>query len=234
MRARASNSPGPAVSDTPAARFGSPLGRSGATLPGNSGSARPQLIFGRAEEPPLPSRNYVGMNRTKSLVGTLLIVALSAGCASSTSPNTQRGALGGAAAGAVIGGIIGNNRSGETTKGAAIGAAAGGIAGAAIGNSADRRAENNATSADRGYSQQGYVFQQPPPAPTSAPYESMPPRPNRDAVWIPGYYDYTGQGDQYRWVHGHWENPPQGYRNWVPPTWQPTNGGYVYVRGQWQ
>jgi hypothetical protein len=174
------------------------------------------------------------MNPTKTFFGTLLVAALSAGCASSTSPNTQKGAVGGAVAGAVIGGIIGNNTSGDTTKGAAIGAAAGGLAGAAVGNAADRRAENAQTAGDRGYTSQGYVYPQVPPSPTSAPYETMTARPNNEAVWIPGYYDFTGQGDQYRWVPGHWENPPYGTRSWQPPTWQQTNGGYVYVRGRWQ
>ena len=169
------------------------------------------------------------MNPTRKFLGTLLVAALSAGCASSTSPNTQKGAVGGAVAGAVIGGIIGNNTSGNTTKGAAIGAAAGGLAGAAIGNNHDRRVENAQTTSDR-----GYVYTHVPPTPTSAPYESMPPRPNNEAVWIPGYYDFTGQGDQYRWVPGHWENPPYGSRSWQPPTWQQTNGGYIYVRGHWQ
>lgn len=185
-------------------------------------------------EPDRPSRLYDAMNPTKTLLGTLLVAALSAGCASSSNPNTARGAVGGAAAGAVLGGIIGNNTGGDTKKSAAIGAAAGGLAGAAIGNTADRRAENAAATADRGvYAQPGYVIQQPPPAPTSAPYESMGPRPSRDAVWVAGYYDYVG-GDQYRWVPGHWENPPAGQHTWVPAGWQQTTGGYVWNRGRWQ
>lgn len=165
------------------------------------------------------------MNPTRLLLATF-VVALGAGCSSTSSPNTQRGALGGAAAGAVLGGIVGH-QSGEAGAGAALGAAAGGLAGAAIGNAADRRAENAATDADR-----GYVVQQIPPAPTSAPYEPVPVRPSGTAVWIPGYYEYAG--NQYQWVPGRWENPPPGARVWVPPTWQSTGNGYTYVRGYWQ
>jgi hypothetical protein len=36
------------------------------------------------------------------------------------------------------------------------------------------------------------------------------------------------------WEAGRWENPPSGSTTWIPPAWQPTNGGYVYVRGHWQ
>lgn len=166
------------------------------------------------------------MNPTKIVTVSLLLATLGAGC-SSTSPNTQRGAVGGAAAGAVLGGIVGH-QSGEGAKGAAVGAAVGGLAGAAIGNAQDRRVENH--TADR---QVGYVVQTPPPSPTSAPYESIPARPSNESVWVAGYYDYVG-GDQYRWVPGHWEVPPPGYRTWAPPTWQQTGNGYTYVRGHWQ
>lgn len=170
------------------------------------------------------------MNPTKILLATCA-VALAGGCASTSSPNTQRGALGGAAAGAVLGGIVGH-QSGEAKTGAAIGAAAGGIAGAAMGNAADRRAENAATAADR---HAGYVIQQPPPAPTSAPYEPIPARPSAEAVWIAGHYDYTGDAtNPYRWVPGRWETPPPGARTWVPGGWQQSGTGYVYVRGHWQ
>src|SRR5689334_18358328 len=102
------------------------------------------------------------MNPTKFVTVSLLLATLGAGCSSTRSPNTQRGAVGGAAAGAVLGGIIGH-QSGEAKNGALVGAAAGGLAGAAIGNAADRRAENAATPADR---QVGYVVQTPPPSPT--------------------------------------------------------------------
>jgi hypothetical protein len=171
------------------------------------------------------------MKATITFTGALLVAALATSC-SSTSPNTQRGAVGGAAAGALAGAVIGNNTGSHNgARGAVIGGALGGLAGAAVGNQADRRAENNATyqTADT-----RYTVQQPPMAPTSAPYENMTPQPSRDSVWVPGYYSYTGQGNQYEWVAGHWETPPSGSRSWVPPAWQNTGNGYVYVRGHWQ
>ncbi|HVS52738.1 MAG TPA: glycine zipper domain-containing protein [Opitutaceae bacterium] len=175
------------------------------------------------------------MNPNKTLTVSLLSAALLAGCAAPAGPNTQTGAGVGAAAGALAGGIIGHNTgSGHTVGGAVIGAAAGGLAGAAIGN----RRDNERTS-DPTYStadtQTGYVVQQPPPSPTSNPHETMPPQPSPDAVWISGYWSYTGTGgNPYEWVPGRWEYPPQGLRTWSPPSWQRQGDGYVYVRGHWQ
>ncbi len=144
--------------------------------------------------------------------------------------NTGRKAAGGAVAGAVVGGIIGNNTHLGTGAGAALGAAAGGIAGGAIGHRQDVNA-SNANGTYGSYDQQ-IVVQNPPLAPTSAPYEQVPPRPSMNAVWIPGHYNYTGS--TYVWESGRWEVPPSGASSWVQPNWQPTNGGYVYVRGHWQ
>lgn len=159
---------------------------------------------------------------------------LGAGCASDTYDHTNRnrGAVAGAATGAVIGGVIAANSDKATTEqGAAVGAVAGGLAGAAIGHQRDQRASTGAApvySADVGQTVQSI-----PPAPVSEPQESVPPQPSANAVWIRGYYEWTGSG--YQWRSGRWEVPPVGTRVWVPATWQPAaNGGYVYVRGHWQ
>jgi hypothetical protein len=171
-----------------------------------------------------------------SLTVALAAVALGAGCAATESAmetNTGRKAAGGAVAGAVLGGIIGNNTGGSTEKGAAIGAVAGGLAGAAIGHQQDKRTDGTyATNTQYGQYDQQIVVQSPPLAPTSAPYEQVPARPYPNAVWIPGHYTYNGS--TYVWESGRWEVPPAGSTSWIPPAWQPTNGGYVYVRGHWQ
>lgn len=160
---------------------------------------------------------------------------LGVGCASSADTshtNRNRGAVGGAAAGAVIGGLIGANSSKVSTEGgAAIGAVAGGIAGGAIGDSKDRRYENR-TSAPVYSSNTGYTVQTVPLAPVSEPQETMTPQPSRDAVWIRGHYAWTGNA--YQWQPGRWEVPPRGARVYVPASWQPANGGYVYSPGHWQ
>ncbi len=191
--------------------------------------------------------------RALSVALVSAVAALGSGCASSAPPpavvsqypttsptsypaneprnpnNTARGAIAGAVGGAVIGGIIGNNSDhGNTEKGAAIGAVAGGLAGAAIGHRADQRDSAVVTSADT-----GYTVRSVPAAPGSEPYESVPPQPAQNAVWIRGQYVYTGSG--YQWQPGRWEIPPHGARVYVAPSWQPAaNGGYVYVRGHWQ
>lgn len=174
--------------------------------------------------------------KTSFLSIALAIGALGAGCASDSGivpqSNTGRGAAAGAATGAVLGGVIGH-QSGETTKGAVIGGVLGGVAGAAIGNERDRRMENEQPTV---YSSQdaagGYVVQNPPPTPTSQPYETIPVRPSNNSVWIAGHYAYNGSG--YDWVPGRWEIPPAGATRWIPPSWQPQGTGYVYVRGHWE
>lgn len=161
---------------------------------------------------------------------------LGVGCASSADTshtNRNRGAVGGAAAGAVIGGLIGANSSKVSTEGgAAIGAIAGGLAGGAVGDSKDRRNENRNSAPIYSSTNNGYTVQTVPLAPVSEPQETMTPQPTRDAVWIRGHYAWTGNA--YQWQPGRWEVPPSGSRVWVPASWQPTNGGYVYTHGHWQ
>ena len=80
-----------------------------------------------------------------------------------------------------------------------------------------------------------YVLAQPPPLPASSPRHLKPIRPAREAVWIDGYWAYTGNpGSPYEWMAGHWEIPPPGARAWIPSGWQRTGNTYVYVRGQWR
>lgn len=167
-----------------------------------------------------------------SLTVALAAVALGAGCAATESAmetNTGRKAAGGALAGAVVGGIIGNNTHLGTGAGAALGAAAGGVAGAAVGHQQDKREYGSGNVYS---SENQIVVQNPPLAPTSQPYEQIPAKPYPNAVWIPGHYTYNGA--TYVWESGRWEQPPGGMTAWIPPAWQPSAGGYVYVRGHWQ
>jgi hypothetical protein len=172
------------------------------------------------------------MKPKTTLSVSLLTAALLAGCAAPAGPNTQTGAGVGAAAGALAGGIIGHNTGGgHTVGGAVLGAAAGGLVGAAVGNRKDNEQTHTYTDAD---AHTGYVVQQPPPSPTSNPQDNVPAQPSPDAVWVPGFWSYTGASGQYEWVAGHWDYPPQGYRHWVQPSWERRDNGYVYVRGHWQ
>jgi hypothetical protein len=69
----------------------------------------------------------------------------------------------------------------------------------------------------------------PPPAQTD-PTAGQPPFP--EAVWKPGYWAW--QNNQYTWIPGHWEQPPQGFSTWTPPRYEPREQGWVFYPGRWQ
>jgi hypothetical protein len=75
----------------------------------------------------------------------------------------------------------------------------------------------------------GVVVSGPPPAPVR---EERPPPPNPQAVWIAGYWHWTGM--QYAWIPGHWESPPQGAVWATPKVTRSKDGRYVYEPGGWQ
>jgi len=177
------------------------------------------------------------MKAKQPFLVSLVTVALCAGCAS-TGPNTERGAATGAVAGAIGGAILGNNVGGgghHALLGAALGAAAGGAAGGAYGNRKDRE---NGTAQQvippTSSAQYGGYVQNPPPTPTSEPQDNYTPQSSPNTVWIRGHYEYTGDGQNYQWVPGHWETPPQGARNYVSGHWQQESQGYVWIPGSWQ
>jgi hypothetical protein len=98
-----------------------------------------------------------------------------------------------------------------------------------------QRAEQVREIQDPGAFDRRYVVAQPPPLPASTPRHFKPVRPAREAVWIDGYWAYTGNpGSPYEWMAGHWEIPPPGARAWIPSGWQRTGNTYVYVRGRWR
>ena len=79
-----------------------------------------------------------------------------------------------------------------------------------------------------------YVVVQQPPAYPPPPREVVTVRPAREAVWVQGYWSYSGRGNSYQWVPGHWEIPPGQYRTFVQPRWERQPQGYIYVRGYWR
>lgn len=79
----------------------------------------------------------------------------------------------------------------------------------------------------------GVAVSGPPPAPlaeATAP-GANPGAPNPGAVWVTGYWHWTGM--QYTWIPGHWENAPPGTA-WAAPRYVRAEGGYFYEAGGWK
>src|SRR5437763_1774746 len=67
------------------------------------------------------------------------------------------------------------------------------------------------------------------------PIEEMPPdqKPEGDNVqWIPGYWQWDDEANDFVWVSGTWRDVPPG-RRWVPGHWQQVEGGWTWVAGFW-
>src|SRR5260370_21559935 len=73
----------------------------------------------------------------------------------------------------------------------------------------------------------GVAVSGPPPQPM---VETRSAPPNPEAVWIAGYWHWTGM--QYTWIPGHWEAAPPGAR-WRGPHYSPRQGTYFYEPGAW-
>ncbi len=67
----------------------------------------------------------------------------------------------------------------------------------------------------------------PPPLIVEAPE----PSPSRDAVWIPGFWAWTGT--RFAWVAGNWSRPYPG-RTWVEGHWKRSGAGFAWVPGRWR
>src|SRR6266404_6820475 len=48
--------------------------------------------------------------------------------------------------------------------------------------------------------------------------------------WIPGYWAWDGERNDYLWVSGSWRAPPPE-RNWVPGYWDPMGAGWHWGPG---
>ncbi|MCS6975455.1 MAG: hypothetical protein NZM31_00415 [Gemmatales bacterium] len=67
------------------------------------------------------------------------------------------------------------------------------------------------------------------------PVEELPPaqKPEGDNVqWIPGYWAWDEESQDYLWVSGIWRNVPPG-RRWVPGRYHRAVGGWQWVPGFW-
>lgn len=68
--------------------------------------------------------------------------------------------------------------------------------------------------------------------PPESKIDIVPPRPQRGAVLIPGYWHFNEYLNQYYWVKGYWETRPGGCR-WVPGLWSFSSGFYSWTSGFW-
>lgn len=73
----------------------------------------------------------------------------------------------------------------------------------------------------------GTVVSGPPPPPVA---ESRPAQPSPQAVWLDGYWHWSGM--QYTWIPGRWEVPPAGAR-WSAPQYTVHGGTHTYENGRW-
>lgn len=68
----------------------------------------------------------------------------------------------------------------------------------------------------------------PPPAVV---YERPGQAPNPGWVWVEGYWKPVGH--HYRWVRGHWEQPPYEGAYWTHPHYDHYRRGWVLHEGHW-
>jgi hypothetical protein len=74
-----------------------------------------------------------------------------------------------------------------------------------------------------------YIEKAPPPPITERPGVD---RPNPDAQWIEGYWEWDPTRKDFLWVTGTWRVPPPG-KFWVNGFWKRTDQGWYRVAGFW-
>jgi len=74
------------------------------------------------------------------------------------------------------------------------------------------------------------VTKKPPDPVNEMPAEQKPEGAN--VQWIPGYWAFDDEQNDFLWVSGIWRIPPPG-RHWVPGYWQQEDGGWQWTSGYW-
>jgi hypothetical protein len=74
----------------------------------------------------------------------------------------------------------------------------------------------------------GVAVSGPPPAPIA---EALRPPAPAHAVWVAGYWHWTGV--HYTWIPGHWDEAPPG-ATWAAPQYVSRDGAYFYQPGAWR
>jgi WXXGXW repeat (2 copies) len=106
------------------------------------------------------------------------------------------------------------------------------------GAATDKIVEQTRGPLNQGFAEMTSMTPQPSP-----PVDKQPPNPineeppdakpdNPDAAWVPGYWSWNGENNNFLWVSGSWRVPPPGHR-WIPGYWSEANSGYQWVSGFW-
>lgn len=68
-----------------------------------------------------------------------------------------------------------------------------------------------------------------PPAPKA---ETPPKQPNTQTIWIPGYWSWIHEKQDFVWVCGVWRLPPPDHF-WLAGFWKEEKSGWTWVKGAW-
>jgi hypothetical protein len=74
------------------------------------------------------------------------------------------------------------------------------------------------------------IAKEPPPAVPEEPPDYRPE--GKDVAWIPGYWAWDVEREDYLWVSGTYRVAPEG-RRWMPGHWVRADGGWRWVSGFW-
>jgi len=77
----------------------------------------------------------------------------------------------------------------------------------------------------------GFTISRAPPAPLDEVVPNEKPEGNH-VVWIPGYWSWDGDRNDFIWVSGCWRAVPPN-TSWVPGYWAQARGGYQWIAGFW-
>ena len=62
--------------------------------------------------------------------------------------------------------------------------------------------------------------------------KKYPPKQDSDAIWIPGYWSWSGRYKDFIWISGVWRVPPPEHI-WIKGFWNLLEAGWVWVPGFW-
>lgn len=83
------------------------------------------------------------------------------------------------------------------------------------------------TPSDRGILLKAIPYE--PPSPVS---EGIPRQRTEEAVWIPGYWYFSDEEDDFIWISGLWRRSPPK-QVWTPGSWRKIQDGWVRLPGYW-